>query len=44
MIHAAEFIEEVADGAYPYTSFSGIDVKAAASSFAIVGESIVPAK
>jgi hypothetical protein len=39
-----EFIEEVADGAYPYTSFSGIDVKAAASGFNIVGESIVQEK
>lgn len=39
-----EFIEEVGDGAYPYTSFSGIDVKAAASSFTLLDESIVQAK
>jgi len=39
-----ELVEEVGDGHYPYTSFSAIDVKAAASDFTILGESITPAK
>ncbi|RKH13844.1 hypothetical protein D7V97_04515 [Corallococcus sp. CA053C] len=39
-----EIVEEVADGHYPYTGFSAIDVKAAASDFTVLGESTVPAK
>ena len=35
----AEFVEVLDDGAYPYRSFSGIDVKASASDFLITGES-----
>ncbi len=37
---AIEFVEEIQDGAYPYTSFSGIDVKAEADSYTILSESI----
>ncbi|MCP3140725.1 hypothetical protein [Pyxidicoccus xibeiensis] len=39
-----EFTEVIADGHYPYTAFTGIDVKAAASELTILGESIVQAK
>lgn len=40
-----EFIEEIEDGHYPYNGFTGIDVKAAAEGFNIVGESVThPAK
>lgn len=39
-----EIVEVVADGAYPYTSFSAIDVKAAASDFTLLGESTVAEK
>lgn len=38
-----QFIEVLGEGHYPYTSFSGIDVKAAATSFTILGESITRA-
>lgn len=37
---AIEVVEEIQDGAYPYTSFSGIDVKAEADSYTILSESI----
>ncbi|RYZ37913.1 MAG: hypothetical protein EOO71_26185 [Myxococcaceae bacterium] len=39
-----EIVEEVKAGAYPYTGFSGIDVKASAQGFNILGESFVAAK
>ncbi|GHG98557.1 hypothetical protein [Comamonas sp. JC664] len=39
-----ELVEEVGDGHYPYTSFSSIEVKAAASEFTVLGEAITPAK
>ncbi|NMO15214.1 hypothetical protein HPC49_01420 [Pyxidicoccus fallax] len=39
-----ELVEEVGDGHYPYTSFSAIDVKAAAKDFTILSESIGVAK
>ncbi|MCY1021444.1 hypothetical protein [Pyxidicoccus sp. MSG2] len=39
-----EFVEQIEDGHYPYTDFTAIDVKAAAESFAITGETFVPAK
>ncbi|MFP2900324.1 hypothetical protein [Corallococcus sp. 4LFB] len=39
-----EMVEEIGDGHYPYTGFSAIDVKAAASTFNILGESTVAAK
>ncbi|NOK16281.1 hypothetical protein [Corallococcus carmarthensis] len=39
-----EIVEEIGDGHYPYTGFSSIDVKAAASTFNILGESTVAAK
>ena len=40
----AEFVEVIADGHYPYTDFTGIDVKATASELTVLGESVVPAK
>ncbi|MFP2958653.1 hypothetical protein ACLEPN_12585 [Myxococcus sp. 1LA] len=39
-----EFVEELGDGHYPYTSFTGIDVTAAASALSIQSESIVRGK
>lgn len=39
-----EIVEEVEDGHYPYTGFSSIDVKAAASDFTVLGESTVQGK
>ncbi|RKH63615.1 hypothetical protein [Corallococcus llansteffanensis] len=39
-----EIVEEVEEGHYPYTGFSAIDVKAAASDFTILGESTVQGK
>ncbi|RKH61431.1 hypothetical protein [Corallococcus aberystwythensis] len=39
-----EIVEEIGDGQYPYTGFSSIDVKAAASTFNVLGESTVAAK
>ncbi|NPC70787.1 hypothetical protein HPP05_13625 [Corallococcus exiguus] len=39
-----EIVEDIGDGHYPYTGFSSIDVKAAASTFNILGESTVAAK
>ncbi|WP_426756911.1 hypothetical protein [Myxococcus sp. Y35] len=39
-----EFVEEVGDGHYPYTSFSAIDLTAAANALTIEGESIVRGK
>ncbi|AEI62841.1 hypothetical protein [Corallococcus macrosporus] len=39
-----EFVEEVGDGHYPYTSFTGIDMTAAATALTVQGESIVRGK
>ncbi|RKH36510.1 hypothetical protein D7Y13_00405 [Corallococcus praedator] len=39
-----EIVEEVKEGHYPYTGFSGIDVKASAKDFTILGESFVAGK
>ncbi|MFP2925280.1 hypothetical protein ACLESO_08690 [Pyxidicoccus sp. 3LG] len=37
------FTEVIADGHYPYTDFTGIDVKATANGLTVLGESVVPA-
>jgi hypothetical protein len=34
-----EFVEELKDGAYPYTSFSGIDIRGNAKQYSILSES-----
>ncbi|NVI99623.1 hypothetical protein HV824_16050 [Myxococcus sp. AM009] len=39
-----EFVEELGDGHYPYTSFSAIDLTAAASALSIQSESIIRGK
>jgi len=39
-----EFVEEIQDGHYPYTGFTGIDVKATAEGIDVLSESFVPAK
>ncbi|AFE04855.1 hypothetical protein COCOR_02834 [Corallococcus coralloides DSM 2259] len=39
-----EIVEDIGDGHHPYTGFSAIDVKAAASTFNVLGESTVAAK
>jgi hypothetical protein len=36
---AIEFVEHIKDGAYPYTSFSGIDIRGDAKEYSILGES-----
>ncbi|NTX41049.1 hypothetical protein HUA78_42135 [Myxococcus sp. CA033] len=40
---SVEFIEEIADGHYPYNGFTGIDVKATAQELNILSESFKPA-
>ncbi|MCP3097412.1 hypothetical protein LZ198_00840 [Myxococcus sp. K15C18031901] len=39
-----EFVEEIEDGHYPYTGFTGIDVKAAGEGILVQSETFVPAK
>lgn len=41
--NAVEFVEQLADGQYPYTGFTGIDTRAAAKAYTITSESFVSA-
>jgi hypothetical protein len=42
--NSIEFVEQISSGQYPYTGFTGIDVKATADAYTILSETVIPAK